>query len=212
MKTGSVTNKNKRKRPAYADLPILGFKDKLLSAITTNQVTIVVGETGCGKSTQLPQYIADMSSSQKVICSQPRRVAAVTIAHRVAAERSCEVGGEVGYSIRFEDKSSSSTRIKYVTDGVLLREFMSDEALQRYNCIILDEAHERSLNTDILMGLLKQLFEKRSDMKYFFSLFFFIVFTDLQIGYHVRHIGSRHFQILFHWSSCSDSPWSPTRC
>jgi HrpA-like RNA helicase len=99
------------------------------------------------------------------VCTQPRRVACVTIAKRVSEERRCVLGEEVGYSIRFEDKTSSTTRIKYVTDGVLLRESMTNPELKGYSVIILDEAHERSLQTDILMGILRQLQEKRSDLR-----------------------------------------------
>lgn len=119
-----------------------------------------------GKSTQLPQFLAEAFRTGCVVCTQPRRVAAVTIAERVAAERGCIIGTEVGYSIRFDDKSGPQTRIKYVTDGVLLREIMSDPTLSRYSVIILDEAHERSVQTDILMGLLRRLQEVRRELRY----------------------------------------------
>jgi HrpA-like RNA helicase len=119
-----------------------------------------------GKSTQLPQFLAETFRQGCVVCTQPRRVAAVTIAERVALERGCKVGSEVGYSIRFDDKSGPQTRIKYVTDGVLLREIMTDPELSRYSVVILDEAHERSVQTDILMGLLRRLQEKRQSLRY----------------------------------------------
>jgi HrpA-like RNA helicase len=152
------------------DLPIYLSKNELLTSIQNNKVTIVCGETGSGKSTQLPQYLLQIISRDKMIaCTQPRRVAAITIASRVANERKCHVGTEVGYTIRFEDKTSSSTRIKYVTDGVLLREIMTDTELSKYAIIILDEAHERSLQTDILLGLLKQLLQRRDDLRSYYT-------------------------------------------
>lgn len=138
-------------------LPIFSYKDELINCINQYQTTIVIGETGSGKSTQLPQFLSEIYNTNCVVCTQPRRVAAVTIAERVALERNCRIGNEVGYSIRFDDKTSSLTKIKYVTDGVLLREIMTDPNLSKYSVVILDEAHERSLQTDILMGLLKQL-------------------------------------------------------
>jgi HrpA-like RNA helicase len=121
-----------------------------------------------GKSTQIPQILVDhalINCNKGVVCTQPRRVAAVTIAQKVASERGVQVGDEVGYSIRFEDKSSVKTIIKYATDGVLLRECMGDPLLSKYSIVILDEAHERSLQTDILMGLLKQIQARRSDLR-----------------------------------------------
>jgi HrpA-like RNA helicase len=151
------------------ELPIANYKSKLIDSIQTNKVTVIVGETGSGKSTQLPQYLCDnLIGLNKgcVVCTQPRRVAAVTIAKRVAAERNCVLGEEVGYSIRFDDCSGSNTKIKFATDGVLLREALTDRTLSRYKVVILDEAHERSLQTDILMGILKELLTIRNDLRY----------------------------------------------
>lgn len=153
-------------------LPIFSYKEELIQCIQQYQTTIVIGETGSGKSTQLPQFLSEISFSNQnpsnncVVCTQPRRVAAVTIAERVAAERNCRIGTEVGYSIRFDDRSSSITKIKYVTDGVLLREIMTDPNLSKYSVVILDEAHERSLQTDILMGLLKQLQKTKPSLRF----------------------------------------------
>lgn len=157
-------------------LPIAQYRSKLVEAILSQPVTVVVGETGSGKSTQLPQFLSEALHKKSgdgadgrrpgcIVCTQPRRVAAVTIAKRVAAERRCKIGQEVGYSIRFDDCSSVSTRIKFVTDGVLLREALTDSNLSRYSVVILDEAHERSLQTDILMGILKMLLAKRTDLR-----------------------------------------------
>jgi HrpA-like RNA helicase len=148
-----------------SNLPILAHKTELLTKIRDGLTTVVIGETGSGKSTQLPQYILDLHKHGCIVCTQPRRVAAVTIAERVASEMNCELGKEVGFSIRFEDRSCEKTRIKYVTDGVLLREMVTDHNLKKYSVVILDEAHERSLQTDILMGLLRKLQDRRPDIR-----------------------------------------------
>uniref|UniRef100_A0A0K8S6A6 RNA helicase n=1 Tax=Lygus hesperus TaxID=30085 RepID=A0A0K8S6A6_LYGHE len=125
---------------------------------------IVIGETGCGKTTQIPQYLHElnMEGDGKIGITQPRRVAAVTIASRVAAETKSNLGQKVGYSVRFEDVTSSNTKIKYLTDGMLLREAMSDELLSGYNIVLLDEAHERTVHTDVLFGIVKQAQKARA--------------------------------------------------
>ena len=131
-------------------------------------MTIVVGQTGSGKTTQLPQYLeqAGWCEEGKVVAvTQPRRVAATTVAARVAEEMSCKLGEEVGYSIRFEDVTSAKTRIKFLTDGLLLREALADPLLSRYSVIMIDEAHERSLSTDILLGVLKKIKKRRKDLR-----------------------------------------------
>jgi pre-mRNA-splicing factor ATP-dependent RNA helicase DHX15/PRP43 len=135
----------------------------------SSQILIFVGETGSGKTTQIPQFVLfdDLPQQQRklVACTQPRRVAAMSVAQRVANEMDVNLGDEVGYSIRFEDVTSQKTILKYMTDGMLLREAMNDHDLQRYSTIILDEAHERTLATDILMGLLKEVVLRRPDLK-----------------------------------------------
>ena len=156
-------------------LPAFAVRDELLTTIRDNQVTIVIGETGSGKTTQLTQFLyedgfgksLDKHGEKKIIaCTQPRRVAAMSVAKRVSEEMNCKLGEEVGYSIRFEDNTDSNkTIIKYMTEGILLREILGDPNLSNYSCIIMDEAHERSLNTDILLGLFKQLLIKRRDLK-----------------------------------------------
>ncbi|KAE8445653.1 hypothetical protein EG329_012950 [Mollisiaceae sp. DMI_Dod_QoI] len=145
-------------------LPIARHRQNLLYLIETYPVTIVVGQTGSGKTTQIPQYLeqAGWCSDAKVIAvTQPRRVAATTVAVRVAEEVGCEVGKEVGYSIRFEDVTSAATKIKFLTDGLLLREALVDPLLSRYSVIMVDEAHERSLSTDVLLGVLKKILKRR---------------------------------------------------
>lgn len=134
-----------------------------------SQFLVLVGETGSGKTTQIPQFVLfdDLPHIRRkiVACTQPRRVAATSVAQRVANELDVNLGDEVGYSIRFEDVTCQKTILKYMTDGMLLREAMNDNDLQRYSTIILDEAHERTLATDILMGLLKQVALRRPDLK-----------------------------------------------
>ncbi|GJR20300.1 probable pre-mRNA-splicing factor ATP-dependent RNA helicase DEAH4 [Tanacetum coccineum] len=146
------------------DLPILQFEEKILATVNENPVVVIIGETGSGKSTQLSQILLrnGYTKSGIIAVTQPRRVAAVSVSRRVAQELDVRLGDEVGYAIRFEDRTSERTRIKYLTDGVLLRESLSDPELKQYSVIILDEAHERSLNTDILMGLMKRLIKLRS--------------------------------------------------
>ena len=139
-------------------LPIYQFRDDILAAVKEHQVLIVVAETGSGKTTQLPQYLHEAGYTEngmKVGCTQPRRVAAMSVAARVAEEMGTKVGYEVGYSIRFEDCTSDKTVLKYMTDGMLLREFLTEPDLAGYSALIIDEAHERTLSTDILFALVK---------------------------------------------------------
>ncbi|KAL0386080.1 UNVERIFIED_CONTAM: Pre-splicing factor ATP-dependent RNA helicase DEAH10, partial [Sesamum radiatum] len=138
---------------------------RLLEEVNKNDILIIVGETGSGKTTQLPQYLFNGGFCRNggiIGITQPRRVAAVTVAKRVAEECGVALGQKVGYGIRFEDVTSSSTRIKYMTDGLLLREALLDPYLSKYSVIIVDEAHERTVHTDVLLGLLKTVQKTRS--------------------------------------------------
>jgi ATP-dependent RNA helicase DHX8/PRP22 len=148
-------------------LPIYKLKEELRKAVTDNQILIVIGETGSGKTTQITQYLAEsgFTARGKIGCTQPRRVAAMSVAKRVAEEFGCRLGQEVGYTIRFEDCTSPETIIKYMTDGMLLRECLMDLDLKAYSVIMLDEAHERTIHTDVLFGLLKQAVTKRPELK-----------------------------------------------
>ncbi|KAK2558678.1 ATP-dependent RNA helicase DHX8 [Acropora cervicornis] len=148
-------------------LPIYKLRQELLKAVLENQVLIVIGETGSGKTTQITQYLAEEGflSTGKLACTQPRRVAAMSVAKRVSEEYGCRLGQEVGYTIRFEDCTSTETKIKYMTDGMLLRECLLDSDLNQYAIVILDEAHERTISTDVLFGLLKKTVKKRPDLK-----------------------------------------------
>ncbi|MBW0530860.1 hypothetical protein O181_070575 [Austropuccinia psidii MF-1] len=153
-------------------LPVYDWRDQLLKAVAEYQVLIVVGETGSGKTTQLPQYLHEAGYTKdggKIGCTQPRRVAAMSVAARVADEMGVRVGDAVGYSIRFEDCTSPKTVIKYMTDGMLLREFMTEPDLAGYAAMIIDEAHERTLSTDILLGLVKDIARFRPDFRLLIS-------------------------------------------
>ncbi|MDW3176357.1 MAG: ATP-dependent RNA helicase HrpA [Acidimicrobiia bacterium] len=149
------------------DLPIAERREELLAAIRDHQVVVVAGETGSGKSTQLPKMCLELGLHEVgwIGHTQPRRIAARSIAERVSEELGDELGGLVGYKVRFTDKVSNKTAIKTMTDGILLAEMQHDRRLSKYSVIIIDEAHERSLNIDFLLGYLKQLLPKRPDLK-----------------------------------------------
>ncbi|KPI90577.1 putative RNA helicase [Leptomonas seymouri] len=149
-------------------LPVTEARASIVRMIRHSQAVIIVGETGSGKTTQIPQYVWDDILSKRpgsgiVGCTQPRRVAAVSIARHVAKTRGGKVGGEVGYAVRFDDTCTEATRVKFLTDGILLREIQTDPTLSKYGCIILDEAHERTLHGDVLFGLLKAIARKREN-------------------------------------------------
>nr|CAN71460.1 hypothetical protein VITISV_033508 [Vitis vinifera] len=148
-------------------LPIYSVREELLQVIRENQVVVVVGETGSGKTTQLTQYLHEdgYTTNGIVGCTQPRRVAAMSVAKRVSEEMETELGDKVGYAIRFEDVTGPNTKIKYMTDGVLMRETLKDSELDKYRVVVMDEAHERSLNTDVLFGILKKVVAQRRDFK-----------------------------------------------
>ena len=148
-------------------LPAFAVREDLMRVIRDNQVIIVVGETGSGKTTQLTQFLYEEGYGKlgMIGCTQPRRVAAMSVAKRVSEEMEVKLGGVVGYAIRFEDVTSEETVIKYLTDGILLRESLSEPDLDMYSCVIMDEAHERALNTDVLMGLFKKILQRRRDLK-----------------------------------------------
>ncbi|OHT13793.1 helicase [Tritrichomonas foetus] len=151
--------------PIQQSLPVYKYKETLLNALKDNQILIVVGDTGSGKTTQIPQYLLLRGPNESVVCTQPRRVAAVSVAQRVALERHSIPGNEVGYCVRFDDCTSDKTRIRYCTDGYLLREFLVDPLLSKYTTIMIDEAHERSISTDLLLSLLKDLVLARPELR-----------------------------------------------
>lgn len=148
-------------------LPVYQERDAFCDLVAKNQTTVLVGATGSGKTTQIPQFLVHAGYSKKgmVCCTQPRRVAAMSVSKRVCDEMDVTLGEECGYTIRFEDITSARTKLKYMTDGMLLREAMNDPVLSRYSVVILDEAHERTISTDVLLGLLKEVMRKRKDIK-----------------------------------------------
>jgi len=150
-------------------LPVFKHRTEILYALETYQTVVLVGETGSGKSTQVPQYLMEAgwaAQGHLIGITQPRRVAVTTVANRIADERGTRLGDEVGYTIRFDDMSDPlRTRLKVMTDGLLIREMMADPLLTRYSVIMLDEVHERSIFTDILLGLMKKILLKRKDLR-----------------------------------------------
>lgn len=153
-------------------LPIYQFREEIIQAVHDHQVLIIVGETGSGKTTQIPQYLHEAGftkNGMKVGCTQPRRVAAMSVASRVAEEMGVKLGNEVGYAIRFEDNTSDKTVLKYMTDGMLLRELLTEPDLGQYSALMIDEAHERTVPTDIACGLLKDIAKARPDLKLLIS-------------------------------------------
>jgi pre-mRNA-splicing factor ATP-dependent RNA helicase DHX16 len=177
MKPEEEDELERRKREAKTlqevrkTLPVYPYREEFLYAVERFQILIVVGETGSGKTTQLPQYLheAGYTKRGKIGVTQPRRVAAMSVAKRVSDEMGVRLGHEVGYSIRFEDCTSDKTIIKYMTDGMLLREFLSEPDLRSYSVMMIDEAHERTLHTDILFGLVKDVARFRPDLKLIIS-------------------------------------------
>lgn len=182
QKDGPVSEfaKSKSIRQQREYLPVFSVREKLLNVVRENTCVVIVGETGSGKTTQLTQYLMEEGYAEYGLigCTQPRRVAAMSVAKRVCDEVAAgtkergetlgekdQLGGKVGYAIRFEDCTSEHTLIKYMTDGVLLRESLNDADLNKYSCIIMDEAHERSLNSDVLFGVLRKVVARRSDLK-----------------------------------------------
>ncbi|KAF9904458.1 putative ATP-dependent RNA helicase dhr2 [Linnemannia zychae] len=164
--TEAMTQKAKDLRKHRQSLPIFTARDIIIKEVKDNACVVIVGETGSGKTTQIPQYLleAGLAAHGTISVTQPRRVAAINLARRVAEEVGTPLGQKVGYSIRFDDTSSKDSLIKYMTDGIMLRELLSDRLLLRYSVIILDEAHERTLRTDILFGMVKGIQKQRQDL------------------------------------------------
>lgn len=170
IKSAELKRSRFRKKPALSyphQLPIVEHRREIVEAIKKHRVVIISGETGCGKSTQLPKMCleAGRGISGKIACTQPRRLAAMTVAMRIAEELGQPLGKAVGYKIRFQDRTSPDAYIKILTDGMLLAETHGDRLLTEYDTIIIDEAHERSLNIDFLIGMCRQLLEKRPELK-----------------------------------------------
>eukprot|EP01027_Heterolobosea_sp_BB2_P016280 GEZU01023180.1.p1 GENE.GEZU01023180.1~~GEZU01023180.1.p1 ORF type:complete len:1034 (-),score=423.68 GEZU01023180.1:40-3090(-) len=170
IETEFQTEEYKRMLQARERLPAFKKRQEIIDAIKANQVVVISGETGCGKTTQIPQFIDEMFLEEpgpmgKVICTQPRRLAAISVAQRVSQERGQRLGDSVGYQIRLEHKMSKNTRILFVTTGILLRRMQGDPQLKNITHIIVDEIHERNLDSDFLLIILKDILEKRKDLK-----------------------------------------------
>jgi ATP-dependent helicase HrpA len=163
------------------DLPVVEAHDELLAAIRDHQVVVIAGETGSGKTTQIPKICLELGHG-RIGHTQPRRIAARAVAERIAEELGVELGEEVGYQVRFTDRSSRQTRLKVMTDGILLGELQRDRDLRRYDTLVIDEAHERSLTIDFILGYLKQLLPRRPDLK--------VIITSATID---PHRFARHF-------------------
>ncbi|MDQ4125261.1 MAG: ATP-dependent RNA helicase HrpA, partial [Actinomycetota bacterium] len=146
------------------ELPVSARRDDLLEVIGSHQVVVVAGETGSGKTTQLPKLCLELGR-ERIAHTQPRRIAARTVAARIAEELGVSLGSLVGYAVRFDDRSSRDSAVRVMTDGLLLAEIQRDRLLRRYDTIIVDEAHERSLNVDFLLGWLKSILPRRPDLK-----------------------------------------------
>ena len=151
----------------YPDLPVSSRREEILKLIAENQVVVIAGETGSGKTTQLPKMCLELGRGVKGLIghTQPRRIAARSVANRIAEELQSEIGATVGYKVRFNDQVSDNTLVKLMTDGILLAEIQNDRYLNQYDTLIIDEAHERSLNNDFILGYLKQILHKRPDLK-----------------------------------------------
>ncbi|KAM8975237.1 putative ATP-dependent RNA helicase DHX40 isoform 2-T2 [Pelodytes ibericus] len=184
MESKSRSHKRKYDESSYyPKLPIHKCKEKLVQACEDHPFLIVTGDTGSGKTTQLPQYLykAGFAKHGVIGVTQPRRVATISVAQRVAEEMDCPLGSTVGYQVRFDDTTTQDTMIKYMTDGCLLRHTLTDPDLVKYSTIILDEAHERSLSTDILFGLLRKQFQLKSSSSRKYPLKVIVMSATLEI-------------------------------
>ncbi|ORZ37388.1 putative ATP-dependent RNA helicase DHX33 [Catenaria anguillulae PL171] len=182
-------------------LPVWHHRDQIVDAVRKHAVTVVVGETGSGKTTQIPQFLLGAGLAKSIAVTQPRRISAISLAQRVAQEQGVQLGQRVGYTVRFDDVSSKETKIKFVTDGMLLRELLLDPMLQRYDAIVLDEAHERSVRTDVLLGMVKRILKQRPNLKVIVmsATLESGLFTNFFPGAHLLHIPGRLHEIrVFH--------------
>jgi ATP-dependent RNA helicase DHX34 len=156
--------KFKNIRSSQGNLPVFKYRQEILESVKNNQITIIAGDTGCGKSTQIPRYLIE-ADYDKIACTQPRRIACLSLAKRVSYETLNEYRTQVAHQVRFERTRTKHTKILFLTEGVLLRQIQTDPMLKQYNIIVVDEVHERHVFTDFLLGILKCLITKRSDLK-----------------------------------------------
>lgn len=157
-------SKLKKLRESQANLPVAKHRDEIIEAVNNERVVIIAGDTGCGKSTQVPQYLYS-AGYKKIACTQPRRIACISLAKRVSFETLTENSNQVGYQIRFEKQKNQDTKITFITEGLLLRQVSDETGLSQYDVIVLDEVHERHLHGDFLLGIMKCLIHQRDDLK-----------------------------------------------
>lgn len=225
LKEASEKMRNASIQEQRRGLPVFPFREQFLQAMEDHQVLICVAETGSGKTTQLPQYLYEAGWCSKrnedngdagnkngdllIGCTQPRRVAAMSVAKRVSDEMGCKLGNEVGYNIRFEDCTSDRTVIKYMTDGMLLREFLGEPDLASYAVMMLDEAHERTLHTDILFGLLKDVARFRPSLKLLISSATLDAqkFSDYFDGAPIFTVPGRRYPVDIMWTKAPEADY-----
>ncbi|XP_031621594.1 probable ATP-dependent RNA helicase DHX34 [Contarinia nasturtii] len=194
--------KLKKLRQTQADLPVAKFKDEIIEAVAREQVILVAGDTGCGKSTQIPQYLRQ-AGYESICCTQPRRIACISLSKRVAHEMQCEHSNEVGYQIRFERSKNKDTKIIFMTEGLLLRQLSTEAAITQFDVIVLDEVHERHLHGDFLLGVTKCLLKIRPELKLVLMSATINVklFADyfIEEKVHVIEVPGRLFPIKLHY-------------
>lgn len=194
--------KLRKLRKCQTELPVAKYKTEIQAAVQQEKVVLIAGDTGCGKSTQIPQYLYE-AGFQSICCTQPRRIACISLSKRVAHEMLCEFGSTVGYQIRFERSKNKNTKIVFMTEGLLLRQLSTEAALTQFDVIVLDEVHERHLHGDFLLGVAKCLIKARDDLK--LVLMSATINIDLFANYfneekvHVIEVPGRLFPIQLHY-------------
>lgn len=194
--------KLRKLRQVQAELPVAKYKNDIIAAVANEQVVLIAGDTGCGKSTQIPQYLRQ-AGYEAICCTQPRRIACISLSKRVSHEMLCEYGSEVGYQIRFERSKNKETKIIFMTEGLLLRQLSTEAALTQFDVIVLDEVHERHLHGDFLLGITKCLLKARPELKLVLMSatinvqLFADYFTDEKV--HVIEVPGRLFPIKLHY-------------
>ena len=164
-------------------LPVYLYKEQIIACIKENPITIIEGHTGSGKTTQIPQFLLESGlcpSNQQIVCTQPRRLAAITVSSRVCEELDIQMGTEVGYAVRFDQKTTTNTKLIYMTDGLLIREFINDPLIKKYGIVIIDEAHERTVNSDLIMGMLFNVLKTRDEMNFHLKIIIMSATLDIE--------------------------------
>lgn len=192
--SNSNSNQSLTIKQQQQQLPIYACRMRFLQEAKRLDTLLLMGETGSGKTTQIPQFLLSLGMKGVIAVTQPRRVAAITVAKRVAQEMQCKLGEQVGFTVRFEDCTSPNTKIKFVTDGTLLREAISDRLLKNYSVIILDEAHERTINTDVLFGLVKEA-QRQRNLKNLPTLKIIVMSATMDIDHFSKYFGVKGMYI-----------------